>query len=151
MPMRAPLRLALAAAAVVATGCAEERERLSPPSVVLLLDEDATAPGDTVKGRVIGVDRTGGISRLAVRLCIDTGFTTLRINPNYPDSIGFRFGILVPESTPQNALVIVEGSVNDAQGFSMVVQDTIVARSPGVPVEPPPRQPSCDRPGVSSR
>ena len=151
MPLRAPLRPLAVVAAVLAAACAEDRERLSPPSVVLELDADGTAPGDTVKGRVTGVDRTGGISRLAVRLCIDTGFTTLRINPNYPDSIGFRFAIPVPASTPQNALVIVEGSVNDAQGFSTIVQDTIVARSPGVPVEPPPRQPSCDRPGVSTR
>lgn len=121
------------------------------PRVRLVLDDSVVAPGDSVSGRIIGTDAFGGVQRLAVRLCIDTGFFTARINPFRADSASFRFLLPVPGDTPENSLVIVEGQVNDAQDFYVVEQDTIVARSAGVTPGPSPRQPSCARPAVGAR
>lgn len=150
MPYASPARrlacvLLLIGAGTVAA-CGEERERLDVPQVRLELDDTVVAPGDSVGGRIVGTDEIGGVLRLAVRLCIDTGFFTARINPFRVDSASFRFLLPVPASTPENSLVIVEGQVNDAQDFFVVRQDTIVARSPGVPPAPATRQPSCERP-----
>ena len=139
------VRAALIAAAVVASACSEDRERLDVPRLYLDVDTDVVAPGDTVRGRISAGDDFGGILRLAARICIDSGFQTARLNYDREDSASFRFLLPVPASTPQNALVIVEGQVNDEQNFFVTTQDTIVARSPGIPPGPSPRQPTCAR------
>ena len=136
---------ALLAAVAAASACREDRERLDVPRVYLELDTNVVVPGDTVRGRVSGGDSFGGIVRLAVRLCIDSGFQTAFANYDRADTASTRFRLPVPASTPQNALVIVEGQVNDEQNFFVSTQDTIVARSPGVPPGPSPRQPTCER------
>ena len=108
-------------------------------------DTGVVAPGDSVRGRISAGDSFGGILRLAVRICIDSGFQTAFANYDRADSVSTRFKLPVPASTPQNALVIVEGQVNDEQSFFITTQDTIVARSPGVQPGPSPRQPTCAR------
>ena len=133
----------LAAAALAA--CGEDRERLDVPRVYLQIDDDVVAPGDSVRGRILGGDTYGGIVRLAARICIDSGFQTAHLSYDRADSASFRFLLPVPASTPQNALVIVEGQVNDEQNFFVTTQDTIVARSEGVPPGPAPLQPTCAR------
>jgi hypothetical protein len=146
---RAGLLVGLAASAVGIAACGEDRERLDVPRVYLQLEERTVAPGDTVRGRIFGADSYGGVVRLAARICIDSGFPTARLGYDRADSVSFRFLLPVPASTPQNALVIVEGQVNDDQNFLVSVFDTIVARSPGIPPGPAPRQPTCARPGVA--
>lgn len=136
---------AVLVAAAVASACGEDRERLDVPRVYLAVDTDVVAPGDTVRGRISAGDDFGGIVRLAARICIDSGFQTARLSYNRADTASFRFLLPVPSTTPQNALVIVEGQVNDEQNFFVITQDTIVARSPGEPAGPPPRQPTCER------
>lgn len=136
---------AVLVAAAVASACGEDRERLDVPRVYLDIDTDVVAPGDTVRGRISAGDGFGGIVRLAARICIDSGFPTARLSYDRADSASFRFLLPVPASTPQNALVIVEGQVNDEQNFFVTTQDTIVARSPGVAPGPSPRQPTCAR------
>ena len=135
----------LVTAALVAGACSEDRERLDVPRVYIALESDVVVPGDTVRGRISAGDDFGGILRLAARICIDSGFQTARLNYDRADSASFRFLLPVPASTPQNALVIVEGQVNDEQNFFVTTQDTIVARSPGVPPGPSPLQPTCAR------
>ena len=115
------------------------------PRVYLQIDDDVVAPGDSVRGRILGGDTYGGIVRLAARICIDSGFQTAHLSYDRSDSASFRFLLPVPASTPQNALVIVEGQVNDEQNFFVTTQDTIVARSEGVPPGPSPLQPTCAR------
>ena len=128
-----------------ASGCAEERERLDVPRVYLELDTSVVAPGDSVRGRVLGADTYGGVVRLAAHICIDSSFPTARLNYDRVDSAGFRFLLPVPASTPENALLIVEAQVNDEQNFFVVEQDTMVVRSPGVAPGPSPLQPTCER------
>lgn len=137
--------LALLAAGVASASCAEDRERLDVPRLYLEIDSTVVAPGDSVRGRISAGDSFGGIVRLAVRICIDSGFLTARLNYDRADTASFRFLLPVPDSTPQNALVIVEGQVNDEQTFFVTTQDTIVARSPGVAPGPSPLQPTCAR------
>ena len=150
-PRRTRVRHARAASALllvvaaVASACSEDRERLDVPRVYLDLESDVVVPGDTVRGRISAGDSFGGIVRLAARICIDSGFQTARLGYDRADSASFRFLLPVPASTPQNALVIVEGQVNDEQNFFVTTQDTIVARSPGIPPGPSPRQPTCAR------
>ena len=141
---RAALPLALVALA--AGACGEDRERLDVPRLSLELDQREVAPGDTVRGRISGADDVGGIVRLAVRICIDTGFTTARLGYDRADTASFRFRLPVPDDTPENALVIVEGQINDDQNFFVTLQDTIVARLPNTPPGPSPLEPSCARP-----
>ena len=144
-PARAHAVVAALLLGAAMSACGEDRERLDVPRVYLELDTNVVAPGDTVRGRVSGGDSFGGILRLAVRLCIDSGFQTAFANYDRADSASTRFRLPVPPSTPQNALVIVEGQINDEQNFFATTEDTIVARSPGVPPGPSPRQPTCAR------
>lgn len=123
--------------------CGEDRERLDVPRVYLALDTNVVAPGDSVRGLIAAGDSYGGILRLAARICIDSAFQTAHLSYNRADSAAFRFLLPIPASTPQNTLVIVEGQVNDEQNFFVITQDTIVARSTGVPAGPSPRQPVC--------
>jgi hypothetical protein len=150
-PARRLTSLLLALGAAAAVACDDERERLDVPRVRFELEDTVVAPGDSVRGRIHGGDTHGGIVRLAVRICIDSGFLTARLNYDRADTANFRFLLPVPASTPENMLVIVEGQVNDDQDFFVTTQDTIVARSPGVAPGPPPRQPSCARPGFPSQ
>jgi hypothetical protein len=142
---RALVVVAALATAMAAGACAEDRERLDVPRVYLELDTNVVVPGDSVRGRISAGDDFGGIVRLAARICIDSGFQTARLNYDRADSASFRFLLPVPASTRQNALVIVEGQVNDEQSFFVTTQDTIVARSPDVPPGPSPGQPTCAR------
>jgi hypothetical protein len=142
---RALLAIACLALAGGASACSEDRERLDVPRVYVDVDADVVAPGDTVRGLLTGGDDFGGIVRLAVHICIDSGFQTAFANYDREDSASTRFRLPVPESTPENALVIVEGQVNDEQGFFVTTQDTIVARSPDVAPGPSPLQPTCAR------
>lgn len=145
-PARArAMAAALLVVATVASACGEDRERLEVPRVYLDIDTNVVVPGDTVRGRISAGDDFGGIVRLAARICIDSGFQSARLSYDRADTASFRFLLPVPASTPQNALVIVEGQVNDEQNFFVITQDTIVARSPGVPVAPATRQPTCER------
>ena len=144
LALRAALPFALVALAVLA--CGEDRERLDVPRLYLELDQTEIAPGDTVRGRIAGADDFGGVVRLAVRLCIDSGFDAAFLRGIREDSVGFRFRLPVPASTPENALVIVEAQVNDDQNFFVSLQDTIVARTPDTPPGPSPLEPSCARP-----
>ena len=137
-----PLAIALLA---VAAACGEDRDRLDVPRVYVVLDTNVIAPGDTVRGRIYAGDSFGGILRLAVRICIDSGFPTARLSYDRADSASFGFKLPVPATTPENALVIVEGQVSDDQNFFVEKQDTIVARSPGGSPGPSPLQPTCAR------
>ena len=150
LPRTAPARTravvaAVLAVAAIAGACAEDRQRLDVPRVYLEIDTNVVAPGDSVRGRISAGDGFGGIVRLAARICIDSGFQTARLNYERADSASFRFLLPVPASTAQNALVIVEGQVNDEQGFFVTTQDTIVARSRGTLPGPSGTQPTCDR------
>ena len=139
--------LAIALAIVLATlaACGEDRERLDVPRVYLDVDQAVVAPGDSVRGRISGGDTYGGIVRLAARICIDSGFQTAHLSYDRSDTASFRFLLPVPATTSENMLVIVEGQVNDEQGFLVTTQDTIVARSPDASPAPSPRQPTCAR------
>jgi hypothetical protein len=123
--------------------CGEDRERLDVPRVYLEVDTNVVAPGDSVRGLIAAGDNYGGILRLAARICIDSAFQTAHLSYDRADSASFRFLLPIPASTPQNTLVIVEGQVNDEQNFFVITQDTIIARSTGVPAGPSPRQPAC--------
>ena len=145
-PARRLVVVALSFVAVATfASCGEDRERLDVPRVYLQLDQQVIAPGDDVTGRISAGDSFGGIVRLAAHICIDSGFQTAHLSYDRADSASFRFLLPVPASTPQNALVIVEGQVNDEQNFFVTTQDTIVARSEGVPPGPSPLQPTCAR------
>ena len=142
---RTALLAALAPGALAA--CMDERDRLTPPTLELTLDDSTVAPGGSIRGTIAAAD-PNGIIYLTVRLrCAETdSLLRAQTDGSIPrlESVSRSFLLDVPQSVPANTRLIVEGATIDDQDFTISTRDTVYTRVPDVPADQPPSSPRCN-------
>lgn len=148
MPRRlVPLATSLALLAPALAACMDDRDRLTPPTLVAEVGDSVTRPGGDIVVTLTATD-PNGILYISARLrCAETD-SLLRVQSDGSvprlDSITDVFALAVPASVPANTRLVVEGATIDDQNFTVYTRDTVYARVSGVPRDQPPTDARCD-------
>ena len=137
----------LAALAGVLAACMDERERLTPPTLELTVEDTTIAPGGQLAVDLAAAD-PNGIIYLSARLrCAETDSVMDVVSDgSIPrrESVSRRWTLIVPQTVPANTRLVVEAATIDDQDFTITRRDTVYARVPGVPSDQPPSNPRCN-------
>ena len=123
-------RLLLLATLVAGVACMEDRVRLSPPRVTLIVTQTTVPAGSSVSGTISAGDESG-IVYVGIRVRIegdtedpDGGFW----NVPGSDTIHYAFSIPIKTGFPSGTPIYVTATVQDDENFVVTREDTIAVR-----------------------
>ena len=149
MPRRLLSAAATLGAALVASACMDDRDRLSTPTIILTVADSTVQPGALLGGTITAMDPNGIIYASVRLICAETD-SVLAVQSNGSlaglDSVELIYDIEVPPATYANAALFVEGAVIDDQNVLVSTRAPIAVRVPGIPAGQAPPGPGCVAP-----